>query len=331
MGGRGIEREVSFNSGRTICDHLDAEKYTALPIFQRTDGILFILPWKFVHRGKISDFEHRLDTEAQKISWDDLARSIDFAYIAMHGRFAEDGTLQGMLSVLKIPYLGSKIFGSALGMNKALQKKFLEMAGILVPRGIVVRHAQKFTLNLPYPVIVKPVHEGSSLGVSIARNESELTQAIWHAAHVHANFVQDVIVEEYVVGMEFSCIILTDYRTNTPLPLEPTEIIPDAGTIFTYEQKYMPGRATKYTPARCAPEIRKKIQDTCIAAAQALEIKTIARIDGFVTNDERIIITDPNTLSGMAPSSFAFVQAAQHNMTNADLINHLIATELHDL
>jgi D-alanine-D-alanine ligase len=97
MGGKGIEREVSFNSGRTICDHLDTARYQITPLFQTKNNQLYILPWHFLHRGKTNDFEHRLQHEAQHIIWDELKNSVDFIYIAMHGRYAEDGTLQGFL------------------------------------------------------------------------------------------------------------------------------------------------------------------------------------------------------------------------------------------
>src|SRR5580692_11243137 len=90
MGGKSIEREVSFNSGRTIYDHINKRLYDPVVIFQRVDGCLFLLPIHFIYRGKITDFEHRLDTEAQKIIWDQLPDLIDFMYIATHGQFAED-------------------------------------------------------------------------------------------------------------------------------------------------------------------------------------------------------------------------------------------------
>ena len=138
MGGKSIEKEVSFNSGRTICDHLDTARYTIIPIFQRHDGNLFILPWHFLHRGKISDFEHRLNQEAQKIVWDNLKKHVDFIYIATHGRYAEDGTLQGFLEVLGIPYLGSGILASSLRMDKIIHKKILERAGITLPKYLTI-------------------------------------------------------------------------------------------------------------------------------------------------------------------------------------------------
>ncbi len=138
MGGMSLEKEVSFNSGRTVCDHLDTQKYTVVPIFQNSTGDLYIIPQKFLYRGKISDFEHRLATEAQHIVWHDLQNLIDIAFIAQHGRFGEDGCMQGILEMLEIPYIGAKIFGSALGMDKHLQKKFLESSGIQTAQGIFI-------------------------------------------------------------------------------------------------------------------------------------------------------------------------------------------------
>src|SRR3990167_4342637 len=181
MGGKTIEKEVSFNSGRTICDHLDTTNFTPIPIFQTFTGELYILPIKFLHRGKISDFEARLAQEAEKIAWDQLKALVDYIYLAVHGRYAEDGTLQGMLEVLNIPYLGSNVFTSAITMDKIKQRDFLELHGIAIPRGITVTpdKINNFTeyktqiLNLleqqkiNFPVIVKPHQEGSSLGISI--------------------------------------------------------------------------------------------------------------------------------------------------------------------
>src|SRR5581483_9931961 len=125
MGGKSVEKEASFNSGRTVCDHLDTSRFTVVPIFQRTDGTLFLLPWRFLHRGKTTDFEHRLENEAQKVRWDDLKSHVDFMYLAIHGRYGEDGVLQGFLDILGIPYLGSGILPSAICMDKIVQKAWL--------------------------------------------------------------------------------------------------------------------------------------------------------------------------------------------------------------
>jgi len=344
MGGKSIEREVSFNSGRTVCDHFDTTRYNVVPIFQTVNGDLFILPWKFLHRGKISDFEHRLITEAQQIKWDNLKKTVDFIFLAMHGRFAEDGTVQGFLEVLGIPYLGSKVFASALCMNKIVQKNILHSHGINTPKGIhlsaqqiknfkkqknsIFELLEKAGVHPPY--VVKPHNEGSSMGVEIVTKKQCLSAALQRASNVTPGIEQAVLIEEKIEGMEFTCITITDYKTNTIVPLTPTEVVIEKHSDhFDYAQKYMPGRACEFTPPRCSNEKIKKIQETCVKVTNILGITTTSRTDGFVTPNGDIIIVDPNTLTGMAPSSFFFREAAHHGMSHSQLINHLIETELH--
>jgi UDP-N-acetylmuramate--alanine ligase len=343
MGGKSIEKEVSFNSGRTICDHLDSMRYDIIPLFQTNANKLYILPWHFLHRGKISDFFNRLATEAQEIKWDDLKQRIDFMYIAMHGKFAEDGTIQGMLEVLNIPYMGSKILGSALSMDKIMQKKFLNMHGISTPVDVIVNPDQiiNFThhadtifgqltqKNISFPLIVKPYKEGSSLGVSIVHDSKDLEAALHKAAFIDANQAQKVLIEEKINGMEFTCITITDYKTGTICALAPTEIVANSRVqLFDYEQKYMPGKATEFTPARCSVQMLEHIKNTCIQVMNILQLQNMARIDGFLKDDGTIIIIDPNSFSGAAPSSFLFREAAYANMSHTQIINHLIETEL---
>lgn len=348
MGGRSIEREVSFNSGRTICDHLDAGRYAVIPIFQTDTGSLFILPQHFLHRGKISDFLHRLEAEAERLSWDELKKRVDFVYIAQHGRYGEDGILQGMLEVLSIPYLGTKVLGSAVGMDKATQKQILASAGVDVARGIVIQPThladlsptvlleQLARVGVQLPVIVKPVHEGSSLGITLVKTPEALVPAITLAATADARRTQPVIVEEALEGMEFVCVSLEKIknvdgivsRTWFSLPL--TEVVIEKeSSFFDYEQKYMPGRALKITPARCTPETAERIVAACHQATAVLGFSTLSRIDGFATKDGRIVLIDPNTLTGMAPSTFLFNQAAEIGMSHTDLINFMIENELH--
>lgn len=343
MGGKSIEKEVSFNSGRTICDHLDSMRYDILPLFQTEANKIYILPWHFLHRGKISDFFHRLATEAQEIKWDDLKQRIDFMYIAMHGKFAEDGTIQGMLEVLNIPYMGSKTFGSALSMDKIMQKKFLKMHDIATPIDVVVKPEQIINYpnytqrildelqqkNISFPVIVKPYKEGSSLGVSMIHNPKDLEAALHKAAFIDPHHAQSVLIEEKIEGMEFTCITITDYKMNQILALAPTEIVADRKLqLFDYEQKYMPGKATEFTPARCSASLLEHIQQTCIKVMHVLQLHNMARIDGFLKDDGTIVIIDPNSFSGAAPSSFLFREAAYANMNHTHIINHLIETEL---
>ncbi len=344
LGGMSIENEVSFNSGRTVCDHLDTQCYDIIPLFHTQDNKLYILPWRFLHRGKITDFIERLATEARSISWDQLKDTVDFMYIATHGRFAEDGLLQGMLEVLNIPYLGSKVLSSAVRMDKIMQKAIMQQAGVRVPRYTWVRadevaqfvtsqdeiFARLAKADITFPCIIKPQSEGSSLGVAKVISQDQLQAACEQACYINGVRPQNVVVEECIEGMEFSCIILTDYHTGGPIFLPPTEIvIEDGSQFFDYEQKYMPGRAHKYTPARCSVEITHAIQQACYQTMLALDITNMSRIDGFVTSENEVVIIDPNSLSGMGPSSFFFKQAAEINMNHTDLINHVIKTELH--
>ncbi|MFH1644198.1 MAG: ATP-grasp domain-containing protein [bacterium] len=369
FGGKGIEREVSFNSGRTICDHINEFEYDTVPIFQRFDGELFILPWHFMHRGKISDFINRLETEAKKISWDELKNLIDFMYIATHGRFGEDGTVQGFLEILGIPYLGAKVFGSSLGMNKIMQKTFFRTNGIDVAKDvffsayeiknlsneIILKKLKENKIDLS--CVVKPNNEGSSFGVAVVEKKDDLLNAIKKTSKCDNRFEQDVIVEEKIEGMEFVCVCLQKINKNdsptshkasgfvpqnsgtspdvssgmssTWFALPITQVIPEDGSKFyDYDQKYMPGRASKITPANCSAQDQKKIQDVCIKATEILDFSTISRIDGFLTKDGKVVLIDPNALTGMAPATFLFHQAAEIGMSHTQLINYLIEVEL---
>lgn len=341
LGGKSIEREVSLNSGRTICDHLDTNLFKALPIFQAASGDLFLLPWSFLYRGKIADFEHRLEQEATRTTWDQLSNLIDFMYIATHGKYAEDGRLQAILELFKIPYLGSKVFGSSLGMNKFLHNHFLQNHGVLTPAGFSLSAQdiisydkleveKKFQeCNLNFPVIVKPHNEGSSFGVFVAQSKDQLQDRATKACFISGSVGQGVLVEEKLDGMEFTCIVITDEKTGELIAFPPTEILLQENTdIFDYNQKYMPGAVNERTPALCSEQYLRLIQDTCIKTMRALEFTNIARIDGFLTKDKRVVIIDSNPLSGMGPSTFLFRQAAEVGIGHSELINHLIKTEL---
>ena len=341
LGGKSIEREVSFNSGRTVCDHLDSQLFSVIPIFQKADGTLWLLSWSFLYRGKIADFEHRLEKESRQIIWDQLPELIDFMYIAVHGKYAEDGRLQAILELFKIPYLGTKVFGSSLGMNKKLHNSFLQQYQIETPRGFslsveqVQSYDQSFVLsmmkqyNLVFPVVIKPYNEGSSFGVFVVHNEEELQQKITQSCFISGQAGQGILVQEKIQGMEFTCIIITDYINNELMALPPTEILlSDGYEIFDYRQKYMPGLVNERTPARCSADEIQLIQEVCKKTMRVLEFANMARMDGFLTKDGRVVIIDTNPLSGMGPTTFLFRQAAEIGIGHGQLINHLIKTEL---
>ncbi len=342
MGGISVESEVSYNSGRTVCDHIDIDRYEVVPIFQTVSSELYVLPWKFLHRGKTSDFTDRLPGEAERVRWDDLKSLVDFIYIALHGQYGEDGSIQGMLEVLGVPYLGAKVFGSAIGIDKVFQKKVLALNNINVPKDVSFSPEQVKNISLEkileklkengvnFPCLVKPSLEGSSVGIGIAFAPEDLIGLMRKASFESVTREQPILIEELVSGMEFTSIsIRSNKHNNKWIPLSVTEIIHEKGTFFhDYDQKYMPGRSWKITPARCSDSVQDRIKNICMKVGDILGFATFFRVDGFVTEDNRIIIIDPNTLSGMGPASILFHQSSLIGMNHTNVINYLINFEL---
>jgi len=336
LGGMSSEREVSLNSGRNVYDNLDAEFYESVPVFMDAQGALWILPWHLISQNTTKDITERLDREARRIAYEDLKKEIDFAFISLHGKYGDDGCIQGLLELLRIPYTGPGVMASALGMDKHLQQKILRAAGVAVPNSLLVREEEwrqdgpvvkkKLMESLGFPCFTKPTREGSSVGVTVVRDEAALEKGMEEAL----KWDRAVLVEEYLEGREFSCIVLEEEGEFHPLEL--TEIHPQS-EFFTYDDKYMPGRCRKFTPPKTIPpEVTEQIKMEVIRAFKALGFRSYGRIDGFILNDGRILITDPNSSSGMAPSSFFFEQAACAGMLPSMIIANLIenAIKIHE-
>jgi D-alanine--D-alanine ligase len=330
MGGKSLEKEVSFNSGRTICDHLDINVYECIPLFQTEDNKIYILPWRFLYRGKISDFIDRLQSEGTEIKWSDLKNKIDFIYLALHGKYAEDGSIQSMLNFLKIPYSGSDLFACASTFSKSFHSKFLNIFEIKTPKEILIQShennlekAIEFSNNIGFPLIIKPDSEGSSIGVSIATCEKTLIKNIDIARKINNKNIQDILIQEKIEGLEFSCILIQN--NDTWQPFYPTEIAHKSENyLFDYKDKYLPGAALKFTPARISNENIKKIQNISVKIAKIIEAKDILRVDGFINKKNEIIIIETNTFPGAAPAGFIFSQAALDGISHTKLINHII-------
>lgn len=333
MGGPSLEKEVSFNSGRTIFDYLDRDTYIPIPIFMTPQKQLFILPWQFIYRGKISDFLDRLSKEAQEIMWQDIPKIIDFAYIAMHGYFGEDGNIQGLLTIFGIPFSGSSLMTNAITSNKNIISDLLKYNNILVPAKIlkkknfpidddIYNFVQKY-----HVVVVKPNQEGSSLGVNIVNNEHNLIYAIEEAQNLHKDYSQDVLIQEYISGKEFTVIAIE--QNEKWIVLEPTEIAKNYNTIYTYNQKYLPGGIVKYTPSQLPFEIIQQIKEEVKKIINIINGSDIIRIDGiFDFKSQKIFYIDINPFPGMAPNSFVFLQGAQGGFTPTDIINIIISNGL---
>ena len=332
MGGMSSEREVSLNSGRNVYDNLDSEFYEGIPIFMDPEGAMWIIPWQLVSQNTTVDISDRLPKEARRIAYQSLKEEIDFAFISLHGKYGDDGCIQGLLELLSLPYTGPGVQASALGMDKHMQQIILRAAGLGVPRGIVIHKktwqqdeaAVKRALleELPLPFFVKPIREGSSIGVGLVRDQEDIAKGL------EAAFLWDnaVLAEEFIDGTEFSCIVLEEDGAIRPLDL--TEIHPQSD-FYTYDDKYMPGRCRKFTPPKNMDrQTIEMIKADAVRAFQALGFRSYGRIDGFLLKDRRIYITDPNSSSGMAPSSFFFEQAASAGMLPSMIISTLIENAL---
>lgn len=332
LGGMSSEREVSLNSGRNVFDNLDREAFDPRAIFMDGRGGLWVIPWQLISQNTTTDITERLESEARRIAYEELRAEIDFAFISLHGKYGEDGCLQGLLELLRIPYTGPGVLASALGMDKHIQQLILRAEGIGVPESILVREkawrtdpegvTKALREKFGFPMFTKPPREGSSIGVTLVRDEADLVRGI-EAALAWDNAV---LVEECLTGAEFSSIILEE--AGGFQALEVTEITPQSD-YFTYDDKYMPGRCRKFTPPKgIPPEAVEAIKKEAIRAFSALGFRSYGRIDGFYTKDGRILITDPNSSSGMAPSSFFFEQAACQGMLPSMIISRLIENAL---
>jgi D-alanine-D-alanine ligase len=217
-------------------------------------------------------------------------------------------------------------------MDKHLQQKILQSEGIGTPRSVLVRGKRwredesavrkEIADIIGFPCFSKPPREGSSIGVTLVRDDASLAAGIEEAL----KWDHAALVEEFLDGTEFSTILIEE--NGEYQALEVTEIAPQS-EYFTYDDKYMPGRCRKFTPPKNIPaEVVEKIKKEAIHAFQTLGFRCYGRIDGFYQSDGRVLISDPNSSSGMAPSSFFFEQAASSGMLPVAIISRLIENAL---
>ncbi|MET0532265.1 MAG: D-alanine--D-alanine ligase, partial [Microvirga sp.] len=242
-GGWSAEREVSLSSGRSCCKALEEQGYKVTPI----------------------DVQPDIATVLQ-------ATAPDIVFNALHGRVGEDGTIQGLLEVLRIPYTHSGVLASALAMQKDKAKVIMAAAGVSVPKGLVVNRMEAAKSHvLPAPYVVKPVSEGSSVGVIIVREDrshppQELLREDWA-------FGDEVLVESYVAGRELTCAVMGDKALGV------IDIRPATGVFYDYDAKYVKGGSIHVLPAEIKPNIYQKVQELALTAHQALGCRGISRAD----------------------------------------------------
>jgi len=297
-GGKSAEREVSLKSGEQVSRSLNQDKYAVRHYDPRDD-----LPLLAQH-----------------------ASEIDVALIILHGRMGEDGTIQGLLDSLGIPYQGSGVLGSAIAMNKILSKELYVQAGLPVaPYRIMDRKnpepLDSILENLGFPVVIKPEHEGSSIGLSIVRSPDELGGALEGAWR----YDRRCLVEKYVFGTEITCGVLGNDSLQA-LPL--VEIIPGEGhDFFDYSAKYTPGASSEICPARIPAELTAKAQNYGIRAHKALFCRGYSRTDMIVAEEE-IYVLETNTIPGMTQTSLYPQAAAAAGIPFPALLDRLIELAL---
>lgn len=329
FGGKSSECEQSLNSGRNVYHNIDAQ-FERVAVYWDKALRFWIIPETLVIRNTTKEVEERLATQGERVPIEELSRHIDIAFLVTHGKYGDDGVLQGVLELQSIPYTGSGVLSAALGMNKKMQRIVLEhIKGVRQPRYTVFSEQawhtdkQKVMQNLEatfgYPMVTKPIREGSTFGVVVVKSQEDFATAVEEGFR----FDTELLVEPYIEGREFSCVVMGN---DVPEALLPTETV-HHGEIFTYDEKYLPGASQKITPMDVDAAVIKEIQKQCELTYKALRMKGYARIDGFYTKQGEVLITDPNSAAscGMASSSWTFHQATEAGFTSAGFITKAIA------
>ncbi len=289
MGGLSREREISLRTGKAILKALTEKGYTATPIDVGDDLV-----------GKL------------------VKEKIECVFLALHGRFGEDGTIQGMLELMRIPYTGSGVLASALAMHKIMAKKFFFCEKIPTPlfegfQRDEIKKGSPQKISLPLPVVVKPAREGSTLGVSIVKRDEELVPALKKAGE----YDEEILVEEFMKGKEITVGVLE----NIPLPV--IEIVPKSG-FYDYRSKYTKGETQYILPARIPREQYLYAQEISLKAFQKLGCSGVARIDLMTDEDENPFVIDVNTMPGMTETSLLPKAANYAGIPFEDLVERIL-------
>lgn len=295
MGGFSAEREISLMSGKNVLASLDQDKFISFPVVLKKRSV-FALPKKL--------------------------KSADVVFITLHGPFGEDGTIQGMLELLRLPYTGSGVLASAVGMDKIMFRKVMSREGILTPEHSVVTKGEsgsKVGKLFSPPVFVKPHNQGSSVGVSSVKKKTELTKAL-NRAFSHSD---KVLVEEYLEGIEVTCGLLGN---ENPQALPVTEVVPKR-EFFDYEAKYNEKLCDEITPARISAKLTKAVQDLALRVYRAIGARGFSRVDFIITKRGPVVL-EINTIPGLTPVSLFPKQAAAAGISYPELIEKIIKLAL---
>lgn len=288
FGGRSAEREISINSGKAVLAALQKRGVDVHPFDPAEQPMEALLQQKF-----------------------------DRAYIALHGRYGEDGTVQGALELMDMPYTGSGVMASALAMDKWRTKLVWQAAGISTPKYMILNADSDFSevaKTLGLPLIIKPSHEGSTIGLSKVTSEKDLPEAYQLAA----KYDPLILAEAFVEGVELTAAILGD----TPLPLVRIEV---AGDLYDYQAKYLSDDTQYFCPSGLSDEETKKIQIQALHAHRVLGCKDWGRVDLILDKSGTAYFLEANTSPGMTSHSLVPMAANTAGMSFEDLVMKILA------
>ena len=320
-GGRSSEHEISLASARSVLAALDPARYDAVALEIGRDG-RWALPAATGEAGSVVETLPMPSASAPA-----TLGAVDVVLPILHGPFGEDGTVQGLLELAGVPYVGAGVAASALCMDKDLFKAVLRDRGVPVARNVTLRAGDAVSNPFGYPVFVKPARLGSSVGISKARTPEELETAV-ALARRHDD---KVLVEEFVAGVEVECGVLGNQRPR-PLASVVGEIVPHADW-YDYAAKYDEGGSDIVVPARIPAQTAARVQELAVESFVATECEGMARVDFFVReSDGEVVVNEINTIPGFTVTSVYARLFEASGIPYAELLDRLIelALERHD-
>jgi D-alanine-D-alanine ligase len=321
MGGRSSEHEISMTSGRSVLAALDPERYEASTVEIGRDG-----RWELGTGGDGSVAE-TLPVPSSGKAPATLA-DVDVVLPILHGPFGEDGTVQGLLELAGVPYIGAGVAASAVCMDKDLMKAVLHARGIPTTRSVTIREGDPLDHPFEYPVFVKPARLGSSVGISKVREPDRLEPAV-ALARRHDD---KVLIEEFVDGVEVECGVLGNRRPIASLPGEIVSHGFSGQDWYDFSAKYDEGGMDLIVPPRIDEPLWARAQEISVDAFVATECEGMARVDCFVTQDSEVLVNELNTIPGFTPTSVYAKLFEASGVPYAELLDRLIelALERHE-
>ena len=316
MGGKSSEHAISLLSGKQVAKNLNPRKYNVLPVIISQDGA----KWQIDKQIKNQTRSQMRSSAFLKAGYASALseNNIDLVFIALHGPNGEDGNIQGFLELIGIPYTGSKVLASALGINKILSRQIFEKAKIKVPGYLAFKKYDNPTIiwhKFKIPIVVKPFDQGSSIGVTKVTKKQDLQAALKKAF----SYSKNVIIEDYIDGIEITCAILGNDKPQA-LPL--IEIVPKKD-FFDYEAKYNEIMCDEICPARISQDLTKKAQKIAIKAYSSLGCEGFGRVD-MIIKDNDVYTLEVNTIPGLTQVSLFPKAASTAGISYSQLLNKII-------